>query len=96
MKTQNEIAYSRAVNTLKPSKRRCDAIREENNKTVKKAEKVVFNLLKTGQNAKTLYKLACDMRNPNETELERSYRVVLLGIEMRGLNRYLKTAKATY
>lgn len=95
-KTQNEIAYNRAVNILKPSKRRFDLIREDNYKTVKKAETLAFNLLKTGQDAKTLYKLACGMRNPNETELERSYRVVLLGINIRGLNRYLKTAKATY
>lgn len=49
MKTQNEIAYTRAVNILKPSKRRFDLIREDNYKTVKKAETLVFNLLKTAK-----------------------------------------------
>lgn len=92
----NQKIYSDAVKVLRPNKRRFDLIRENNYKTVKKAEKIVFGLLKKGQKAKTLYELACNMRNPNETELERAYRVVLLGISIRGINKYLKTAKASY
>jgi hypothetical protein len=80
-----ETSYRRAVQVLKPNMKRMRAIKEAHAREVAEAEKIVAAMIaETGKTGTELYHIVCDKRHPNETSLDKTVRVILLGYARKG------------